>query len=76
MEPKGLFPKYVVTKADGTPVDNAFILRPDRDQHARKALLAYAESVRESNPELCGDLVSWVNELEDLRRRYLDEERR
>ena len=33
-----------------------FVLKPDTDQHARVALVAYAESVRPSDPQLAADL--------------------
>ena len=57
LEPRGLYDKYRVTKADGSPVDGfTFVLRL-QDPHARVAMLAYAESVRAENPILWADLV-------------------
>jgi len=41
--------KYTVSKVDGSPVDPAaryFVLRYDRDPHARTVLARYADSVR------------------------------
>ena len=55
----GLKLKYIITKANGNPVDEDakyFVLRYDTDPHARKALLAYAESVRSDNSQLASDL--------------------
>lgn len=56
----GLKPnKYVISKQNGDPIDpNAFyfVLRLDTDPHARKAAMAYAESVENENPELAKDL--------------------
>lgn len=52
---KGLYGKYKIEKADGTPTDpNAqyFVLRADTDVHARLALRTYARSIQGRNPEL------------------------
>ena len=60
MSKRGLYGKYIISKADGSEVDpkaKYFVLRADTDKHARKALLAYAESVREDNPTLAKDIV-------------------
>ena len=56
---RGLFNKYYLEKADGSAIDpNAryFILRYDKDLHARKALDAYANSVLSENPKFAMDL--------------------
>lgn len=63
---KGLFNKYHITKADGTPSDpeaEYFILRLDSNQKNKehlkaslKAIEAYAESIKEVDPELAKDL--------------------
>jgi hypothetical protein len=55
--PRGLYGKFHVRK-DGEmgPILNCFILRYDRDHHARVALAAYAESVRAENEKLSDDL--------------------
>lgn len=55
--------KYVVlkNKPEGLmfpdPDADYFVLRIDKDPHARKALMAYAESVKEDNQELSDDLI-------------------
>jgi len=56
--------KYLIHKADGSEVDpkaEYFVLRLDKDQHARKAALAYAESIGPENPKLAGDLILKVS---------------
>ena len=56
---KGLYSKYIITKANGEPTDpNAqyFVLRTDTDIHARVALRAYAKSIFSENPELARGL--------------------
>ena len=58
-----LFSKYKIEKADGSRVDpNAmyFVLRIDTDPHARVALLAYARSIRASEPEFANELDEWI----------------
>lgn len=61
MELQGLYPKYHITKtADGSEVENAFVLKPEADPHARIALLWYARSVEDENPALAGELREWV----------------
>jgi hypothetical protein len=55
----GLHQKYHITKTSGEPVDESavyFVLRVDEDPHARKALLAYADSVASENEILASDL--------------------
>lgn len=56
----GLTPRYVVSRADGTPCRPSaryFVLNINGDDpHAVKAAREYAESVREFNPELAADL--------------------
>lgn len=59
---RGLYSKYRVTKADGTPLDgDCFVLRPDRDPAARAALAAYAASTE--NRQLASDINVWINRL-------------
>lgn len=61
---EGLYPKYIVTKADGTPVESpVFVLKPETDGAARKALIAYAFGINRQNPELARDLMNWVTQL-------------
>ena len=46
--PKGLYKKYIITKANGEPIDpeaQYFVLRIDTDPHAREALKAYRDSL-------------------------------
>ncbi len=62
----GLYGKYIIQKADGTPVDPKavyFTLRLDTDPHARAAIRAYIENCREAQPELAGDLERLMREL-------------
>lgn len=60
---KGWYNKYFIEKVDGTPIDwdaEYFVLRVDKDKHARKALIAYAESVMEENPKFAADILHKV----------------
>lgn len=58
----GLRRKYIVFKSDtGKPVENCFVLRPDRDRAARDALRAYIVST--DNLDLARDLDDWLNAL-------------
>lgn len=60
----GLQVKYRVYKArNGEPVEDCFILRPDKDPAARAALMAYAAAT--DNEELHFDIYSWVEALEE-----------
>lgn len=54
----GLHEKYTVTRNDGKPDDGRryFVLSPDTDPAALRALSAYAHAIRESNPALYADL--------------------
>lgn len=65
----GIYPKYVVFKHPGDDrdidrediqleeVDDfCFVLKPIKDKHARIAMAAYAESVKEEKPQLAKDL--------------------
>lgn len=56
-ESRGLYDKYTVTKADGTPATGPlFILNYSKDHHARAALAAYADSCQGTHPVLAIDL--------------------
>ncbi len=65
--PKGLHQRYVVSKTSGKPVDEKaeyFVLRLDwgGDDHrhieaCRKAVLKYAEEIKEHLPDLSKDLI-------------------
>ena len=58
-EQKGLYDKYMVIKVvDGTVIENCFILRPDKDPAAVKALQAYAAATE--NKALANDIYAWV----------------
>jgi hypothetical protein len=67
MDNRGLYGKYRIEKADGSPVDpNAvyFTLRLDSDPHARAAIRAYIESCRGEQPELAKDLEVMLKKIE------------
>lgn len=61
----GLKPdKYHIVKGDSSPRDPAaiyFVLRVDKDPHARRALALYADSVREDNSQLSDDLIALLH---------------
>lgn len=66
---KGLFQKYLIHKADGSAVDpdaDYFVLRLDKDLHARQAATAYAFSVRQENPALAKDILDKVESYKDM----------
>ncbi len=52
--------KYIITKRHGNgPVDKKakyFVLRFDKDPHARVAMAAYADSVESVNPQFAEDI--------------------
>lgn len=69
----GLKVKYRVYKAkDNTPVENCFVLRPDKDEAAIVALRAYAEVC--GNRELAHDIYSWIRTISAEAERHLGEE--
>ena len=60
---KGLYLKYHIEKADGSPIDpNAeyFVLRIDKDPAARFAIRAYARFINNENPKFADDLRNWA----------------
>jgi len=63
---KGIYNKYVVEKTDGTtdPEADYFVLRIDKDVHARRAAIAYADSIKEENPNLAFDIRQRVAKYE------------
>ena len=68
LENDGLYGKYKVEKADGTPVDPEavyFVLRVDTDGEARRALRVYAWLGESENPYLSYDLHEWLDHIED-----------
>jgi hypothetical protein len=59
----GLDRKYIITKKSRKPVDpeaEYFVLRLDKDPHARVASAAYAQSVKSDNKALSFDLKQWL----------------
>lgn len=62
---KGLYGKYKIEKADGTPINpqaQYFILRLDTDPYARRAVRTYIKYMHTVNPQLASDLKHWLNE--------------
>lgn len=60
---QGLFSKYIVQKADGSPVDpdaQYFVLWVDKDPAARLAVLTYAKAIQLNEPEFAEQLRQWV----------------
>jgi hypothetical protein len=56
---RGLFQKYRVEKADGSPIDDDadyFVLRLDTDSRARHAARTYARDIESVNPQLARDI--------------------
>ena len=59
--------KYTVTRKDGTEIDpNAhyFVMRFDIDLNARKAILAYADLLKASEPVLAAELRGSIEMME------------
>jgi len=70
-EPRGLYNKYIVQRADGTPTDsNAqyFVLRLDTDHWARQAARYYARLVSNENVLLADGITELVHDIEYLLR--------
>ena len=66
---KGLFKKYVITKADGSPVSldaQYFVLRLDTDVHAREAMRTYVESIKGENIRLSHEIRAWLLDIEKV----------
>ena len=64
---RGVYGKYVIEKADGSPVDPDacyFVLRLDTDPAARRAMGQYARSVRSTNEELADQIEDCIQECE------------
>ena len=65
--PNGLYNRYIVSKVSGEPVDDVaeyFVLRLDEygddPKHiaaCRKAIMTYAEEIKEHLPQLSADLI-------------------
>ena len=65
MGKKGFYHKYIIKKADGSPISpmaDYFVLRLDTDRAARIAAMAYAEAILSQNPRLAGDLADRIRE--------------
>ena len=67
MNSKGLYKKYNITKTNGQSIDNKaeyFVLRLDNNGEVnhvnacKKAILTYADSIKEFLPELSNDLIN------------------
>ena len=55
--------KYIIKKGDNTPIDPEawyFVLRIDKDPHARVAAMEYAASIGSENPKLAGELMDAI----------------
>lgn len=69
---RGLYSKYIIEKADGSPVDPDayyFVLRLDADRAARHAARTYARDIESTNPGLAADLRAqceryWEDDME------------
>jgi hypothetical protein len=63
---KTLFDKYTVKKNVGEtdPKAEYFVLRIDKDPHARVALRAYSRSIQDAAPEFSDALMGWVDRCE------------
>lgn len=71
VDTEGLYGKYTVTKADGTPVtDRCFVLKPDKDIAARMALLTYAEYT--CDEQLRNDIHQWLGLMLEQTKRNPD----
>ncbi len=65
----GLKNKYIIKKTNGQPVSpeaQYFVLRLDKDPHAVKAALAYADSVEIDNPALAFQLRGLAMQCKNL----------
>lgn len=62
---RGLFAKYQIAKR-GKWIYNAFVLEPETDENAWKALRVYANLIQNENPELYDDLIIWLERTEWL----------
>ena len=69
-QPQGLYGKYLVRelggflngqRTAGPPLTDVFVLRPEKDPAALKALFAYAAET--SNLELSSDLLAWCQRI-------------
>ena len=68
----GLYNRYIVSKASGEPVDDVaeyFVLRldeygddPEHIAACRKAIMTYAEEIKDHLPQLSADLIEKYGE--------------
>ena len=66
---RGIYPKYHVARLSD-PVGkhnecNYFVLDPQHDPHAKKALEAYAESCQANYPVLATELRGWLERVDE-----------
>jgi len=67
---EGLYYKYAVRRRDAHGIeldallDDLFVLRPERDLAARKALVTYAEST--DDPALATALWNWIAKMRTI----------
>jgi len=67
-EQRGFYRKYVVLKADGSPVDpeaEYLVLRLDTDEAACQAAFCYTRHAFEKYPQFCRELIARVKELRE-----------
>jgi ferredoxin-thioredoxin reductase catalytic subunit len=67
---RGLYLKYIIEKADGSPVApeaDYFVLRLDNDKAARAAAANYAALIAKDAPELSKDLIERVTKYIKVR---------
>lgn len=63
----GLYNKYIIQKADGSPIDLHavyFVLRLDTEPAARRAIGTYAHACQKNNPQLASELLDLVQAIE------------
>lgn len=72
----GLYEKFTVTRNEGTPPFKGehFVLYPNRDPWAYRAMLAYAEVCKNDNPQLSNDITAWLGSEESVTERCGAEE--
>ena len=56
----GLYHKYNVTKADGSPVDGEYFVLKFDDPYAKAALQVYSKIIETENPQLAKDIYDRV----------------
>ena len=54
---RGLYQKYTVERTDGKPLgEDGCIVLEWKDEHARRGIAAFADSIKDEYPVLYGDL--------------------